>query len=716
MVDRIAVDVQHLCRRLSGNPCAARRTHIVKESERLLSVPAQEHSGADPLGKRQLPDVIHLFQQNGERVRCGEYVVRRRKSVHVHLAVESGRRICHRRLDSVQESVEELTRDLICSETFLVQVIIDLFAVSGCKIIVFRVPERLFDFQCFGNVTDDVAVAEVHAVHVVEPAVIGMKCNSVEPVHIIRIFPVQLIAPADDVHAEVSGYAVAEHDGVRLCLFDRLIGVFAEINEPFRMSVRRTDEEPRLVAHFPYSDIVFPGVQDKIQIAVIDAFDGDHEHRVPVVLCDRVPLCQMRGESVLSFFEHLLYVRPGIEAADQTEDRFDAVFLHHPDCVVERIFAEFSRFRFGRAPVSPDPADRLPAEPHVAERLFNASREADERGVENIHGVEPDAVLRVRSQSPAGREARMLNGIMNDRKISADPFRRSSFQIQINGECSVEIRLPESGPLVNAIRLAGQCNGELGDLLSIVEEPDADGSPKLFLLCIEKRAESHFHRLSGAVERFDFIECHGVLLLRFCRSSDAGKAEVVQIKRVDVFPGARHDPDAVKIRISLDFEAFGKSLPFVRGTERKSLEHRIVFVTVSVGIRAEIHTEQLIRRVFAVFVRSGFGVERDFHFAGFADVKIFQGETVGAESPVTGEHHAFSWIASIDRDRIIDSLRICPCDISCDLYMFEFYTGNRTVQGSELCGGIVVDRSARRQQSGSAAQQECCCFFHLFLL
>ena len=372
--DRIAVDVPHLRGASARDPGAAGRTHVIEKTERFLSVAALEHSAADPFRELQLLHAVHVLQKDGKSVGRREHVVGRGQSVHVHLTVEGGGGVGHRGLHPVQETVEKLTGHLVGAEAFLVQIVVDLFGIGGLEIVVLRVPERLFHLQRAGDVADDVAIAEIGSVDVVESAVVGMKRDAVEIVDVIGIRLVQLPAPADNVHAEVTGHAVAENDRIGLLLFDRLVGVPAEVDEPFRVSLRRMDQKTGFVAHFPDPDIVLPGLQHKVQIAVVNALDRDHQNTIPIVLRDLVVFRKIGRETVTSFFENVLNVRLRVEAADQAEDRFNPIFFHHPDCAVQRLFAEFSLFRFGCAPVAPYPSDRLSAETHVAERFLKSAR------------------------------------------------------------------------------------------------------------------------------------------------------------------------------------------------------------------------------------------------------------------------------------------------------------------------------------------------------
>ena len=188
----------------------------------------------------------------------------------------------------------------------------------------------------------------------------------------------------------------------------------------------------------------------------------------------------------------------------------------------------------------------------------------------------------------------------------------------------------------------------------LTKETDFRFSRQLFLLRIEKCAESHSHSFSRAVKRGDLVEGHRVLILRFCRGADSSETEVVKIQGVDLLAASRQNPDAVKVRVPLDLESSGESLPLIGGMERKTAEHRIIGIAVAVGIGAEVDLEALLRRVDPVFAGAGLRIEGDFHFAGFMEVEVFQRETVGAESPHAGNHHTSSGISSRNRDRIVD--------------------------------------------------------------
>ena len=224
------------------------------------------------------------------------------------------------------------------------------------------------------------------------------------------------------------------------------------------------------------------------------------------------------------------------------------------------------------------------------------------------------------------------------------------------------------------------------------------------LLRVERGAEGHCNRFSGAVERFDLVEGDRVFLLRFCRSVNPGEAEVVQIERIDPALRPRQDPDAVKVGVSLDFKTSGEVLPLLRRAEGESAEHRVVGVAVAIGVGPEVDPEELIRRIVALFVLPGPRVEGDLHLTRLAEVEILERTAVAAQPAVAGKHDAAAGVPALDGERQVDAVGIGIDHLVENPDMFEFHSGGRTVEHAEFGGGVVVDRPGRSQTADPGKQ------------
>ena len=220
------------------------------------------------------------------------------------------------------------------------------------------------------------------------------------------------------------------------------------------------DQQSRFVAHLPDFHLILPALQHEVEIAVVHPFDRHHQHAVAVVAGHLVPLRQIGGESVPSPFEHLLNIGLRIEAADQAENRFNPVLFQHLNGIIERRAAKLPLLRLSRAPVAPDPADRLAGEPHVAEGLLETAGTADGPDPERIGHVEGDAVLRIRPQRPAGRKSRMEYGLVNDNEVAADSLRGAPRKFQLCGKGAAERRIPAHLSFKDPVRLPGERDRE----------------------------------------------------------------------------------------------------------------------------------------------------------------------------------------------------------------------------------------------------------------